>query len=268
MDYLILLTIGLVTGLFGGMLGIGGSIVIIPALTLAFGQNQHLYQAAAMICNFFVAASSLIAHRKAESFTPTVLKFLIPAAVIAVIAGVALSNSPLFAREKSYLLARLFGAFLVYVAGYNTFSLFAKNKFTQQSFQRKIKMRPVGFISSAIGTVTGLFAGLLGIGAGTIAIPLQQLTLKIPIKNAMSNSAATITAIALLGAAYKNLTLPEQGIAIVESLKIAACLIPTAIIGGYLGGHLMHKMPRNLIRAVFIAVLILAAIKLITTTPA
>jgi uncharacterized membrane protein YfcA len=262
-----LATIGLVMGLFGGMLGIGGSIIMIPALTLAFGENQHLYQASAMICNFFVAASSLIAHRKAESFTPNILKFLIPAAVVAVMAGVALSNSSIFAREKSYLLARLFGTFLIYVAAYNSFRLFAKTKFTQQEFHQNLKNRPVGFIASAIGTVTGLFAGLLGIGAGTVAIPLQQLTLKIPIRNAMSNSAATITAIALLGAAYKNLTLPEQGIHVQESLKIAACLIPTAIIGGLLGGHLMHKLPRNAVRVVFIIVLILAAIKLINTTP-
>lgn len=266
MDYLILLTIGLAMGLFGGMLGIGGSVIMIPALTFAFGQNQHLYQAAAMICNFFVASSSLLAHHRARALIPAVLKRLIPAAVIAVLAGVALSNCGLFAREKSYLLARLFGAFLIYVAGYNTWRFFAKNQFTAEAFQQKLKAA-AGFISTCIGTVTGLFAGLLGIGAGTIATPLQQLTLRMPIRNAMSNSAATITAIALIGAAYKNLTLPEHGIAIVESLKIAACLIPTAVIGAYIGGHLMHKLHQNAVRTVFIIVLVLAALKLITTTP-
>ncbi len=39
-------------GLFGGLLGLGGSTIMIPALVMVFGENQHLYQAAAMICNF------------------------------------------------------------------------------------------------------------------------------------------------------------------------------------------------------------------------
>ena len=124
MQLVILISIGFAMGLFGGMLGVGGSVIMIPALTFAFGENQHLYQAAAMICNFFVAFSSLFAHHRAQALVPSVLKCLIPAAVITVIAGVALSNSPLFAREKSYLLARLFGAFLFYVAAYNTWPFF------------------------------------------------------------------------------------------------------------------------------------------------
>ena len=253
-------------GLFGGMLGIGGSIVMIPALTFAFGQNQHLYQASAMICNFFVATSSLLAHHRARALVPAVLKRLIPTAVITVIAGVALSNSALFAREKSYLLARLFGAFLLYVVGYNIWRFFSKKQFTMHGFAQSLNPH-IGLLSTCIGAVTGFCAGLLGMGAGSVTTPLQQITLKMPIKNAMSNSAATITAIALIGAAYKNFTLHEHGLEIVDSLRIAACLIPTAIIGGLIGGHLMHRLHLNIVRAVFIIVLILAALKLITTAP-
>jgi len=36
MDYFILAAIGVVMGLFGGLLGIGGSVVMIPAMVLAF----------------------------------------------------------------------------------------------------------------------------------------------------------------------------------------------------------------------------------------
>ena len=253
-------------GTFGGMLGIGGSVIMIPALTFAFGENQHLYQAAAMICNFFVAASSLLAHHRAQALVPAVLKRLIPAAILTVIAGVALSNSSIFAREKSYLLARVFGAFLLYVAAYNTWRFFSKTQFTIHGFAQSLNTR-IGPLSACIGAVTGICAGLLGMGAGSVSTPLQQLTLKMPIRNAMSNSAATITGIALIGAAYKNFTLPQHDIAVSQSLKIAACIIPTAIIGGLLGGHLMHKLHQHAVRAVFIIVLVLAAFKLITTTP-
>ena len=41
---LILLIIGLVAGLLSGMVGIGGGIVIVPALVYFLGVNQHLAQ--------------------------------------------------------------------------------------------------------------------------------------------------------------------------------------------------------------------------------
>ena len=81
MDYLILLTIGLVMGVLGGLLGIGGSVIMIPAMTVAFGENQHLYQASAMICNFCVGASSALAHKKARSLYKPVLKSMVPMAM-------------------------------------------------------------------------------------------------------------------------------------------------------------------------------------------
>ncbi|HSV26616.1 MAG TPA: TSUP family transporter, partial [Sedimentisphaerales bacterium] len=63
-DTAILIVIGLAMGLFGGGLGIGGSIVMIPALVWAFGENQHLWQASAMLCNFVVAVTAAIMHHR------------------------------------------------------------------------------------------------------------------------------------------------------------------------------------------------------------
>lgn len=264
MDGLILLCIGFLMGLFGGLLGIGGSIVMIPALTLVYGENQHLYQAAAMICNFCVAAASLAAHWRAEAFVKSVLKPLIPAAVIGVLVGVAVSNCRCFEGNNSFWLARMFGGFLVYVAGYNLW------KFRASSEPRKMppaSERVRRLLAGGIGLLTGLGAGLLGIGAGTVSTPLQQLCLKLPLRNAMSNSAATIVSMAWLGAIYKNATLAEHGIALRESIRLALWVLPAGIAGGYLGGVLMHKLPKNLVRAVFTAVCIFAAYRLLTVHP-
>jgi uncharacterized membrane protein YfcA len=38
------LTLGLVAGVLGGLFGLGGGIIIIPALVLIFGMSQHLAQ--------------------------------------------------------------------------------------------------------------------------------------------------------------------------------------------------------------------------------
>jgi len=266
-EYVTLAGIGLLMGLFGGALGIGGSIVMIPAMVLAFGENQHLYQGCAMICNFFVAASSLMVHKKQNLLTGDVLKWLIPAATIGIIIGVAVSNCALFAAENSYLLARVFGVFLIYVAGYNFSRFFAKTSFAALERQNAAAIRRPWFLSLPIGLVTGVGAGLLGMGAGTISTPLQQLLLKMPLRKAMSNSAATITSIALIGAVYKNLTLARHGIWIGDSLRMAAVIIPTAVLGGFFGGHLMHKLPKNIVRSAFILTALLAAVKLLTVKP-
>lgn len=268
MDFFIYLVIGICMGVLGGMLGIGGSVFMIPALTLAYGENQHLYQASAMICNFFVSAAAMIAHRKADTFTKKVLIWLIPAATLGIAAGVALSNCTIFEGGNSYLLARAFGAFLVYVIAYNSYRLYLsvhpKIVETPKPFPPK---KRAAFFAAVCGGLTGLAAGLLGIGAGTVSTPLQQVTLKLPLRNAMSNSAVTIVAIAWLGAIYKNATLRQHGLEISESLKIAVCVIPGAILGGYWGGHLMHALPKNIVRAIFIGVCLMAALKLLTVTP-
>ncbi|MBC8377846.1 MAG: sulfite exporter TauE/SafE family protein [Planctomycetes bacterium] len=267
MDFFVLFIIGLVMGLLGGMLGIGGSVFLIPALTFVGGENQHLYQAAAMICNFFVSASALIAHRKAKVLVKEILKWLIPSAVIGILGGVYLSNSSLFAGANSYLLARAFGLFLVYVVVYNCYRLYLNLHHTKATKEATTFQDTSPFWAGLCGIITGLGAGLLGIGAGSVATPLQQFVLKTPLKKAMGNSALTIVCIAWLGAIYKNWTLPQHGLHFTDSFRIAIFIIPGAVLGGYSGGHLMHALPKNLVRIIFIAVCVLAAVKLLTVAP-
>lgn len=266
MDYLILAAIGILMGFFGGLLGIGGSVIMIPALLFMFGENQHLYQASAMICNFFVGASAVIVHRKAGVLMPGVLKWLVPSAALGIVIGVAISNSSVFAKGNSYLLARLFGLFLVYVIIYNSLR-FGRGRGGASGLDTS-GVKKSASLSVLCGLLCGVPAGLLGVGGGIICVPAQQFFLKMPLKRAISNSAATIASIALIGAFYKNLTLFEHGIAPAESLKIAAFVVPGAVVGSFLGGRAMHKLPVNIVRAVFILLAALACYKLLTVTPA
>ena len=262
MDYIIYATIGLVMGLFGGLLGIGGSVVMIPAMMIFFKPNQHLYQAAAMICNFFVAFSACLVHKKAKVLVLDVVKWLLPVGVIGILSGVWLSNIPLFAGDNSRNLTKLFGFFMIYVAIYNGFK-FGKAHGGKDGLDisgtRKSKL-----LTLLSGLVTGLSAGLLGMGGGTVCTPMQQLCLKMPLKRAISNSTALIASMALIGAIYKNLTLGKHDLHISDSARIAVVIIPTAMIGAFLGGKLMHKLPKDIVRVVFIALLIVAAFKMLT----
>jgi uncharacterized membrane protein YfcA len=265
MDAAILVAIGLVMGIFGGGLGIGGSVIMIPALAWAFGENQHLWQASAMLCNFAVAVTSVIVHHKADMLVKDVVKLMLPAAIVAVIAGVALSNLSIFEGRNSYLLARIFGGFMLYLAVYNMFRFGGKSG--GDDGRNISQIRHSKPLAMAAGAVAGVGNGLLGIGGGSIATPLQQLFLKMPLKRAMANSAAMIMGVSLFGAAYKNATLGQHGIEWTESLKIAAIVAPTAIVGSVIGTRLMHKVHKDWVRAVFVGVALLAAWRLLTIAP-
>lgn len=262
MDYLIYAGIGLVMGLFGGLLGIGGSVVMIPAMVIIFKGNQHLYQAAAMICNFFVAISAAFVHKKAKILVIDVIKWLVPAGLVGILAGVWLSNAEFFAGANHRNLTRVFGVFMVYVAVYNVFKLYKDSGDVDgMDLSGVRRSSPLAML---IGGFTGLFGGLLGMGGGTVCTPMQQLLLKMPLKRAISNSSALIASTALVGALYKNITLSQHGIAVADSVRIAVVVIPTAIVGAAFGGRLMHKLPKNVVRVVFIGLVILAAYKMLT----
>ncbi|NUQ45948.1 MAG: sulfite exporter TauE/SafE family protein, partial [Phycisphaerae bacterium] len=77
-----LLALGLMAGWVGGLIGVGGSIVMIPGLSLWFGGGAlHLHQAAAMLVNFFVVAPAVLQHRRAGAIAPRVVRWTIPGAV-------------------------------------------------------------------------------------------------------------------------------------------------------------------------------------------
>ena len=113
--------LGLVAGTLGGMLGVGGSTLMLPGLVFILGRptgtEQHLYQASAMIANVAVSVPAALRHRKAGAMTPAALRWMMPAALVCVVIGVALSNLPIFAgQDGGVWLGRLLAVFLVYGA--------------------------------------------------------------------------------------------------------------------------------------------------------
>ena len=257
MDLLVPAAVGIVAGLSGGLLGIGGSIIIIPALIFYLGtteggyqgHDQHLLQAAAMITNVFVAAPSVIAHYRARAIVKPVVAVLVPTALLGVLTGVAVSDSSAFARQNGSYLAMMLSGFLAYVACYNIWRLVRKTD-REREFDEDARL--AWWKIAAAGIPMGFTAGLLGIGGGAVCVPVQQVLLKIPLRRAIANSATTIVFSAFIGAVHKNYTLSTHGIDVVDSLRLAGTLIPTAILGSYFGGKLTHRLPKKTLRVVFI----------------
>ncbi len=280
--------LGLAAGTLGGMLGVGGSVVMIPGLVFILGRptgtEQHLYQAAAMIANVAVAVPAALRHRRAGAMTPAALRWMLPAALVCVVVGVALSNLPVFAgKDGGVWLGRLLAVFLVYVIYANVQKLItsrpgrdltgpgavANGPPITSSPSTEDTPRATPARGLAVGTLMGTTAGLLGIGGGAIATPLQQTLMKLPLRSCIANSSAIICVSAAVGAVYKNLSLSSQPLppgseplTWVAGLTLGLLLAPTAFLGGRLGASLTHTLPLRTIRLAFIALMVVACWKM------
>lgn len=263
--------IGLFAGLVGGMLGVGGSIVMIPAMTEVLGPDQHLYQAAAMIVNFFVVVPAVYQHHRAGAVDFSLVARIVPLAVAGVLAGVAISELPLFAGGNEALLRGLFGLFLFFVAASELYRALGRTAALTGSIRESaegparsasLDGRGRWRFAAAVALPTGLVAGILGVGGGIVAVPLQRRILRVPIRTAIANSATIIVATSLIGATAKNWAFLAEHEHNLKPLMLAAVLIPTAVLGSLVGSRLTHRAPVRLIRAAFFLLLLVAAIRL------
>ena len=269
-EFCLVVALGLVAGVLGGMLGIGGSIIMIPGLTMIFGPSQHLYQATAMIANVAVSLPAALRHRKAGAIVWPALKWMLPAAVAFVLVGVWLSNAAAFSETAGeLLLRRVFAAFLVCEIGINIHRLIKPRQKPTLPPGVKLDMTHVTAARSfSAGTLMGLIAGLMGVGGGALAVPLQHMLLKLPLKCCIANSAAIMCLSASVGAAAKNATLgqheaPLAGAAFdvtwQQSVVLALLLAPSCWLGGHLGAVLTHKLPVRWVRVAFVIMMAAAA---------
>jgi uncharacterized membrane protein YfcA len=267
--FVLILLLGLLAGTLGGMLGVGGSVVMIPGLAFLFTYsksvepNQHLFQASAMIVNVVVSVPAMLRHRKAGALVGDALIWMLPAALVFILVGVWVSNLSVFqGADGGRWLGRLLAVFLVYVIGVNIQKLR-----THPHAESEIEPHVTPLRGFGVGTVMGTIAGLLGIGGGAVAVPLQQVWMKLPLRKCIGNSSAIICISATIGALFKNASLAQHATEATPidwrtSLLIAALLAPTAYVGARIGAGLTHSLPLRQVRMAFIGLMAVAAWKM------
>lgn len=247
-----LIVIGFAAGCLGGLLGIGGSIIMIPALVLVFGPDQHLFQAAAMAVNVAVALPAAVRHNKAGAIRADLFRIVFPTALVAIVAGVFISN-----LLESTRLRTIFALFLTYVVIDSAVKL-VRGKPEPIEEQARVNLVTGGIT----GSVMGFLAGLLGIGGGGIAVPLANVLCRVPLRQAIAVSSAVMCLTAGVGAIIKISTISQHHHHWSEPVVLAIILSPTAVLGGYLGASMTHRAPVRAIRAIFTVVLALGALRM------
>ncbi len=110
MGFILYLAAGFAAGILGGM-GMGGGTILIPALTILLGVNQHVAQAANVIAFLPMAAIVLPKHKKNGLLkTDGLREIIIPAIISTVLGGLVMAYMP------ADMLQKLFGIFLIALA--------------------------------------------------------------------------------------------------------------------------------------------------------
>ena len=105
------LAIGLIGGFAGGLLGIGGGAIYVPAMVLLLGEDQHLAQGASLAAIIATGIVGGFAHLRRGNVDTNAVLWVAPAAVLAGFGGAFLAD-----RLDEEVLRRIFGAVVVYFA--------------------------------------------------------------------------------------------------------------------------------------------------------
>jgi len=112
---MMLIIIGLFSGIIGGM-GIGGGTILIPAMILFTNLTQQQAQSVNLISFIPVAATALVTHFRNKNIETALCLPLIGFGITGAIAG-----SLLAVNLPSLLLRKLFGVFLFIMGLYEFF---------------------------------------------------------------------------------------------------------------------------------------------------
>ncbi|MGC9010137.1 MAG: sulfite exporter TauE/SafE family protein [Sulfolobales archaeon] len=240
---------GLVAGILGSMFGLGGGFLMVPLLTF-LGSDIRVSIGTSATAIFFNSLSATISYSRS--------KLVIYRAGL-IIALIAILGAYLGARATKLVdtstLRILFGSALILVSVRMIYDTFKKRALQEQ----KIRWGTKTYIELLLGGfLSGLVAGLLGVGGGVINVPLLSY-LGFTIHQAVATSSMAITITTVSSAATHYLIGNVN-------LYLATLLTPTLIIGAQIGSAIAKRTSSKKLRIGFSILLVLIALRMILET--
>jgi uncharacterized membrane protein YfcA len=187
-----LILVGIAAGVFAGLFGIGGGIIIVPALILLAGFPLVKATGTSLAAILLpVGILGVIAYARAKIIDLRASAFIAAGLLASVIVGAWLANT-----LPVGLMRRFFALFCLYVAWNFIDPLSLVRKWRGLDAPAKPEPdgdpRPSPLPLVAIGLLAGVMAGMFGIGGGNIIVPLLTLALHYPPKRAIATSLGAI----------------------------------------------------------------------------
>lgn len=259
MIVLIYLVLGAFAGLVAGLFGVGGGLIIVPALLLAFHWqgipaeiSTHLAIGTSLATIVFTSISSVQGHHQRGGVNWTAVFAMAPGIVLGSALGVLTATS-----LPGPALQFAFGLFALLIAAQMGFGLSA-------SPHRELPARPGLF---AAGGVVGWVSAMFGIGGGSLTVPFLNWC-NVRMQQAVATSAACGLPIAVAGAlaniaaGWQHADLPAWSVGFVYLPALAGIVI-SSFIFARVGASLAHHLPAHILKRCFALFLLVVGLRLL-----
>ena len=258
----------LVAGFFGSLVGLGGGIIVVPALTLIYGIDIR-YAIGVSIVSVIATSSGAAAAYVREGMTNLRTAMLLE---IGTTTG-AISGAFLAGIVQGHWLYLTFGVVLAASAvamlrrvgdserpvppdsWADRFQL--HGSYFDESQHHRVEYRVAHTkLGLLLMYLAGGVSGLLGIGSGVLKVPAMDLAMRIPIKvsTATSNFMIGVTAAASAGVYFARGDVDPF---------IAAPVALGVVLGAAVGSRVLARIDNRMLRIVFVAILLVVSAQMI-----
>lgn len=255
-----LLATGVVAGILAGLLGVGGGIVIVPVLYHLFTLLQvdpsvrmHVAVGTSLATIIPTSISSALAHRRKGNVDAALVKRLLPSVIVGVVIG-------------NFLSAHLSGRVLTGVFAVMALLVAANMAFRREGFAIRDGL-PGVVGTSVLGTVIGGISTLMGIGGGTLSVPILS-AMRIAMHRAVGTGALIGTIISIPGAigfllSGMDVPLRPPGSVGYVNLLGFAMIVPATLLTTRWGVNLASKVDGRRLRQLFALFLTITAARML-----
>jgi uncharacterized protein len=253
-------------GFLGALTGLGGGVVVVPALTLALGVDIKYAIGASLVSVIATSSGAAAAYVREGYSNIRIGMFLEIATTLGAIAGAFLAG-----RVSTHALAIVFGLMLLQAA-YQSFKGMSDHGPNAESDSLAKRLRLGGSYpvdgkrqSYGVRNVPGGFAmmfgagtlsGLLGIGSGAVKVIAMDRIMRIPFKVSTTTSNFMI---GVTAAASAGLYLSRGYI----DPRVAMPVMLGVLIGALLGAKVLVNARVKTLRIVFGVVILALAVEMI-----
>lgn len=261
--------VAITAGIVGSILGLGGGIIIVPALTLLFGVPMRSAVAASTVSIIATSTGAAVAYLHDRLSNVRVAMWLEMGTATGALTGALVAG---YLNQR--LLFMLFGLLLAY-SGYNMIKA-RKEELPEEVLPDRVSKR-LGLAGSyhdqsldthvtyqvtrsipglVIMFFSGVAAGTLGIGAGIFKVPAMEQVMRMPFKASTATSNFMIGVTAASGAVVYFFRGDVKPL-------IAGPVVLGVLLGAMVGARLMVRMNATTIRKLFIPLVIYTAIMMV-----
>lgn len=258
-ELLAYLATGAAAGLLAGLLGVGGGVIVVPALVWVFAEAGfvgdwifHLAVGSSLATLIGTGIASAYSHHLRGAVRWDLVRALAPWIVIGAWVGSAAAG----VLDEAWL-RRFFGLFLLYVGGRMLWGRSGDH----------VRDLPGARSMGLAGTGIGSLSALLGIGGATLTVPFLGRA-GLDVRHAIGTSSACGLPIALAGALGFVVTgwgregLPPGSTGFVYWPAVA-CILLASVPAAPLGARFAHSLPLVVLKRIFAALVLVIGLKLL-----